>query len=290
MIITNKANLPTPLVSFLTQDWVSSPGTYRVTELLKSTREILLVRRHENEIEQDVSEMIWLLFGTAVHSVLESAQEGANQIKEARLSIRFPNGKVSGQFDLYDADKKQIIDYKTASVWKFAYNDFDDWREQMLSYAVLLKHAGFEVESGEIVVFVKDHAKSKAKYDAGYPQIPVQCVHFEFTQDEIDRHNTCMRWKIDQLYDAKDIPDDKLAFCTDKERWNTGTKYAVMKKGRKAAMRVLHSESAAIIWKEENGGDRIEKRVGEDKKCQDYCLAKEFCNQWKAKRFQEEEE
>ena len=32
---------------------------------------------------------------------------------------------------------------------------------------------------------------------------------------------------------------------------------------------------------EDNGGDEIEVRPGEDKKCIDYCSACEFCNYYK---------
>jgi hypothetical protein len=34
-------------------------------------------------------------------------------------------------------------------------------------------------------------------------------------------------------------------------------------------------------WMADNGGDEIEVRPGEDKKCIDYCSACEFCNYYK---------
>src|SRR5690606_41136094 len=118
MIITNKLGLPKPLVDMAQSDYKYEPNEYRVTSLLKGVRETILERRHHDKIERDVSDMIWLLFGTAVHSVLEKHQEGDQEIKEARLKVPIGDYILSGQFDLYNAETKTITDYKTCSVWK----------------------------------------------------------------------------------------------------------------------------------------------------------------------------
>ena len=75
MIITNKLGLPQAFVEMAKSDFTAEPKTYRVTSLLKGIRETILEKRHADEIEQDVSDMIWLLFGTAVHGILEKQQE-----------------------------------------------------------------------------------------------------------------------------------------------------------------------------------------------------------------------
>ena len=54
-----------------------------------------------------------------------------------------------------------------------------------------------------------------------------------------------------------------------------------MKKGRKTALRVLNSQEEAEEWMAANGGDHIEVRPGEDKKCKDYCSVCEFCNYYR---------
>ena len=60
MIITNNLNLPQPLVDMAQSEYKLKPNEYRVTSLLKGIRETILERRHQDEIEQDVSDMIWL--------------------------------------------------------------------------------------------------------------------------------------------------------------------------------------------------------------------------------------
>jgi hypothetical protein len=261
-----------------TQDYVYKDNEYRVTSLLKGIRETILERRHHHEIEQDVSDMIWLLFGTAVHNVLESHQEGDQEIKEARLKIDIGDYVLSGQFDLYNADTKTITDYKTCSVWKVIYGDYTDWRRQLLIYSYMLRSIGFPVEKAEIVALMKDHSKAQAKRNADYPKQPVRKITFQFSDDDFTEIEQWLQDRFSEIAKIEKLPDDELPLCTPEERFNSGDKFAVMKKGRKTAMRVLDSMEDAENWMATNGGDYIETRKGEDKKCQDYCSACEFCN------------
>ena len=283
MIITNKLGLPQSFVEMAKSDFTAEPKTYRVTSLLKGIRETILEKRHFNEIEQDVSDMIWLLFGTAVHGILEKQQEQGHEIKESRVSINFGEYTLSGQFDLYNAKEKKITDYKTCSVWKVMYGDYSDWRRQLLIYAYMMRQIGFEVNSGEIVAIMKDHSKRDAKYKADYPKLPVQVIKFEFTLEDFAEIESWLIDKFDEIRRCEQLPDDELPLCTPEERYNSGDKYAVMKKGRKTALRVLDSMEEAEKWMEDNGGDEIEVRPGEDKKCIDYCSVCEFCNYYKEK-------
>lgn len=278
MIITNKLNLPQSFVQMAKRDYEFSPNEYRVTSMLKGIRETILERRHGKEIEQDVSDMIWLLFGTAVHSVLENQREGDNEIKETRVKISFCGYELSGQFDLYNAETLTITDYKTCSVWKVIFGDYADWKRQLLIYSYMLRSIGFEVKHGEIVAMMKDHSKKDAKVKADYPMLPVRKITFDFTEQDFTEIEDFLVHRFGEITEAEALPDYELPICTPEERFNGGDKFAVMKKGRKTALRVLDSMDAAETWKDENGGDFIETRPGEDKKCKDYCSACEFCN------------
>jgi hypothetical protein len=153
-MITNKLNLPQAFVKMAETDYIQEPNEYRVTQLLKGTREILLEKRHE--VTQDVSDMIWLLFGTAVHSILERQEQGDDELKEERIKTQFGKYTLSGQFDLYNETTKTITDYKTCSVWKVVYGDYDDWRKQTLIYAYNLKEQGFDVTRADIIALMKE--------------------------------------------------------------------------------------------------------------------------------------
>ena len=281
MIITNKLGLPAPLVSMAQRDYEHKPNRYSVTSLLKGVREAILERRHYHEIEQDVSDMIWLLFGTAVHMAVEQYQESEHELKEERIETPFEEYVLSGRFDLYNAKDKEVTDYKTASVWKIIFGDYSDWRRQTLTYAYFLRQMGFEVNKGKIVAFLKDWSKRDAKIKPDYPPYPVHVVSFDFTESDFEEEELWLKERFAAIREAEKLPDDQLPVCTPEERYNSGDKYAVMKKGRKTAPRVLDSEEEAKAWMDANGGDYIEVRKGEDKKCMDYCSVCEFCSYYK---------
>ena len=284
MIITNELNLPQAFVQMAQRDeYETANNEYRVTSLLKGIRETELERRHSHEIKRDVSDMVWLLFGTATHSILERQKEGDREIKETRLKMKMDGIVLSGQFDLYNEEEERITDYKTASVWKIIYGNYEDWRRQLLIYAYMLRDAGFPVKRGRVVAFLKDHNKRDAKVKAGYPKLPVQPVDFTFSERDFQEIEVWLKEKVAEVKRARELPDDRLPLCTQEERFNSGDKYAVIKKGRKTALRVLDSKEEAEQWMASNGGDSIEIRPGEDKKCQDYCAAKEFCSYYKEK-------
>jgi hypothetical protein len=145
----------------------------------------------------------------------------------------------------------------------------------------MLRKIGFDAQGGEIVAFLKDHSKRDAKIKPDYPQFPVKKVSFAFSDDDFIE---CEQWLSDRfalIARAEKLPDDELPLCTPEERFNSGDKYAVMKKGRKTALRVMDSLEEAERWKSEHGGDEIQKRPGEDKKCLDYCSACQFCSHYK---------
>ena len=281
MIITNKHNLPSSFVEMAQKDYQYQPNEYRVTSLLKGIRETILERRYESLIERDVSDMIWLLFGTAVHNILERQQEGNQEIKETRLKVDIENYVLSGQFDLYNADTKTVTDYKTCSAWKVVYGDYKDWKKQLLIYAYMMREIGFEVNKGEVVAMMKDHSKRDAKYKADYPELPVKKITFAFTEQDFEEISAWLSVRFAEMPDLEKLPDDKLPICTPEERFNSGDKYAVMKTGRKTAMRVLGSMEEAEAWMADNGGNYIDTRKGEDKKCLDYCSVCDFCNYYR---------
>lgn len=128
MKITNNKGLPQPLVAMAESEYKLADNEYRVTSTLKGIRETILERRHHDEIEVDVSDRIWQIFGTSVHGLLEAQAEGANEFKEERLKMEINGYILSGQFDLYNAETQTITDYKTASVWKIILKNHDDWR------------------------------------------------------------------------------------------------------------------------------------------------------------------
>lgn len=282
MKINNKLNLPQPFVDAVTKEYEYKEKQYSVTTILKDVREILLTRRHQNEIEQDVADMIWLILGTATHSILENSQEADTEFKEEHFVEEVQNGyKLSGQADLYNAEEKMVTDYKTCSVWKVIYDDWEDYKKQLLMYAWAFKKMGFEVEKGQIVAIIKDHSKTKAKVDSSYPQYPVYKKVFNFSEQEFKEIEEFIKDKFTQIEKYEKTADDQLPLCTEESRWNDGDKYAVKKKGNKRALRVYDTLKEAEEHLKQDDSLELEIRKGEDKKCLEYCSCCEFCSYWK---------
>lgn len=279
MIITNEMNLPQPFVSAAARDYRYKPKRYSVTAVMKGPREAILQRRHDDEIVEDVSNSIWAIFGTAVHSVLEQAEETESQLKENKLVVEMPNGyELSGIFDLYDDSTGTVTDYKTASCWKVKFGEFDDWRRQVLCYCWMLRELGFDAKRGEIVALLKDHSKTKAKMGE-HPPTPVYRIGWDFTDGDFAEVGKWLRERFEEIERCEELPDDELPVCSEEERWHRPGKYAVMKKGRKSAVRLYDTEQEAQNRLEAlPAGHYIEYRPGSDPKCEDYCSAAPFCS------------
>ena len=279
MKITNRKNLPSAFVNMAEEQRQIIKGYYSVTTLLNPVREILLKRKYDKMIEQDVSDMAWLFLGTAVHHFLEKHnKEGFAEISMEQNIL--PNYYLTGKCDLYSREKCLIVDYKTASVWKWMFGDFEDWKKQGMMYAWLLYKRGEFVERMQFIAILKDWtARDKRSKGDEYPDCPIQVWEYKITPKDFADIEKFIFEKFNLI--DKCIKSGKLPYCTEEERWNSGSKFAVMKKNHKRATRVFDTEEEAKNYIANKEGDFIEKRPGEDRKCQDYCLAVEYCKKLK---------
>jgi hypothetical protein len=118
MRITNKFNLPESIVQF-NQNAVYNSGKSNITctQLIDSPRIVQLRKKHQNELEQDISEMLWMIMGTAMHSIFDSVKvEGT--ITEERLFTQLHGWDISGAIDSQIVEPDGIIigDYKFTTV------------------------------------------------------------------------------------------------------------------------------------------------------------------------------
>lgn len=277
MIITNKLKLPEGLVKAVSAERHNQPGCISATTLLQGIKQIILTDRHWDHLEDDVSDRIWAIWGTAVHSLLE--QEGEHDFTEQEISYPVGDITVTGRIDNYDMQNGIICDYKTASVWKVKVGDFGDWYKQGMIYAWLLAKNGFTVTKCRFITLLKDHSKSEAARDRQYPVNPVFVYEFDVTFVNLIKIDTFIRNKVREYVRCQELGDNDIPPCTPDERWDKATKYAVKKDGRKTAVRVLDDKEAAESMAAELGkGHSVEIRPGESTKCQSYCLCCGFCN------------
>lgn len=283
MKLTNKLNLPDSFINFASDDGHTIvPNRYSVTEILGSIREILLNRRHYDQIEVDVADCVPALFGTAVHQVLESKTPvlETDIFTEYSVDNEFGELSLSGRIDLLNLRDLSIEDYKTCSTTKVAKEDFDDWYKQgmMYAYLVYLKK-GVICKHLKFYALMKDWSKIKAAVGGSYPSSPIYVWKYDIQDSDYDFIARYIKVKLNDLYFAEALPDDQLPMCSDEERWYTGTKYAVFKNvGDKRATYVADTEEDAHNYIHNKlGAAEIEVRKGEYLKCKYYCSCSKFC-------------
>lgn len=277
MKVTNNLHLPEAFVNAVSVERHNKPGSYSATTLNKGVKEIILQERHWEQFTTDAADNVWAVFGTAVHAILE--KNGDGNFHEEKFDIGVSNSRVTGVVDSYDMERGIINDWKTASVYKVMKGDFADWRKQGLTYAWLLKQNGLDVRRCRFIALLKDHSKSKAKFDATYPQSPVFVYEFEVTPEELEQTGERITQKVIAIEAAEKMGDDDIAPCSAEERWADPEKFAVMKNGRKTAVRVFDTQADADACAGELGNSHyVERRPAISRKCGDYCLCKDFCN------------
>ena len=277
MKLTNKQNLPEAFVKAVTLRRHNKPGRLSATTILNGTKHIILLDRHWDDIEEDVSEHFWAIQGIVAHKVLED--EGADEFAEEFMSCEIDGITVTGRIDNYNMRTGVITDWKNGSVWKIVYKDFEDWRKQGLIYAWLLKKNGFDAKTCRFIDIIRDHRKSEAKRKSGYPQTPLFVYEFAVTDEGLAEIETFIREKIAEYKQHKEMADDDIPPCTAKDRWDKPSKYKVMKQGRVTAVRVFDTNEEAEKLAAEKGKDHYVKIFpGESVRCLDYCSCCEFCN------------
>jgi len=181
MKITNNSNFPEAIVKAVSSDkWYGGSGEkrdYSVTGLLNTPRIHYLTKRHYDEIVTDCGDMIWMLMGSAMHLVLENANnDSENHVIEDRFSYTTKSGKViTGGLDSIDKLNKVIEDWKFTSVYTWIYRNrngnsrLKDYEKQLNMYRFLAEKAGYDIDNLRIHMIFRDWSKSKAKYEKDYP-------------------------------------------------------------------------------------------------------------------------
>jgi len=277
LTITNLLGLPEALVKAIDTRAHNDPGRLSATTLLKNAKQILLTTRHWDEIEEDVLDRFWALFGTAIHKMLE--HEGADEFTEEFISHELDGIVITGRVDNYNMKTGDISDYKSCSVYKVMNEDFTDWRRQGLIYAWLLHKCGFPVKTCRFIAIMKDHSMRKARRQQSYPRLPVYVYEFPVTDQGLAEIESYMKGKIADYKRFQKMADDDIPPCTPEERWEKPTVYAVMKNGSKRAFKLVDTAEEAEKIALDKGKDyAVEKRPGESTRCLDYCSCSEFCN------------
>lgn len=279
MNYTNTLNLPEAMVNALIYDDYDyeKAGDISGTGLNQPVRIRQLTKRHDKEITEDVSELIWKMQGNIGHKIVERGAP-ANTFSEERLSTQLHGWIITGKVDLMrtHGDEFAIEDFKFRSVWAAKDAKPDDERQLNL-YALLARHNGFNVTQLRIISVLRDWSKLRAAREPDYPQVGVVVREVPLWSPEEQEAYLGQRVRAHQQ--AEELADDDLPMCSPEERWRKPDVWAVVKKGNKRAKKLFETEAdAAEMIREMGGPFDVIKRPGEDTRCLHYCAVREYCS------------
>ena len=278
MKITNKFGLPQTIVNALERpNYTRGNSDISVTELISPPQLVALKRKHADELEGDASDMVWSLFGSAVHSILEQGADEEHLLEE-RMFHTVHDWVLSGAVDvqrLRDGGV-DILDYKVVKAYSVM-NEKIEWEQQLNCYAYLVRHVKkMPVHSLAIVAIVRDWNRREADRSQDYPQSPVVVIPVnrwsEIEQDAYIERRIQMH---QEAYAAAHLGSE-VQPCTTEEMWEKPTCWALMKEGRKSAVKI-HWDKPPEIPDDKH---YIEVREGERTRCKSFCPVNKFCTQW----------
>ena len=288
MKLTNNFNLPDTFVNVIQRPQYSKGDSQiSATEILNSPRIVQLKRKHWDELTEDASEMVWSLFGSAVHNILQHGKDD-HHIVEERIFTEFHGWKISGAIDLQEVydDGIVISDYKVTGAWA-AQNGKQDWITQLNLYAWLVERVKQKTVKGiRIVAIIRDWSRRDAQNKPDYPQSPVWVIDLPLWSFQ-DREDYVRR-RLDMHNDAffASHTDGDMPLCTSDDMWERPEYFAVKKQGGVRARSVHDSLKAAELAAEEANAKAkkgevfvIEHRPGARVRCESFCQVSEFCSQ-----------
>lgn len=279
MVLTNKLNLPADLIKIIENDpYDSGDSDISVTRLINPLQmEALKWEHRDAEAVEDVSEKLWALIGQATHYLLEQVASKGDRVEE-RLFWPIDGWIVSGQFDKWE--NNTLTDYKITSVYSgkdAILHGKPEWTEQLNLLAALCDLNDLPTEKSEILAIFRDWSKFGGRRDPDYPP-PAALIPIELLSKE-ER----LSFLFKRVREHQDAREGHYPPCTQSQMWERPTTYAVMKEGRKSALRVLDTMQDALSWVETNkpkGKVDIVLRPGERVRCENYCQVRDVCQQY----------
>jgi len=282
MKLTNKFGLPDPVVKALTRtEYTKGESNRSITQLIDSPRVRILRQENWDKMEEDVSEKMWAVLGSAAHKVFEDAGD-SRHVTEERLFAEIDGWIISGAIDVQrfnDDGSVTVIDYKTTSVWSVILGK-KEWEYQLNCYAYLVRHAkSLPVKSLKVIAILRDWRSRDAETKADYPKSPIVEIDVRLWSDEEQEAYLHGRVALHQKAEFDRLTGSELPECSLEERWEKPSVWAVKKTGNKRAIKLYDSEEDAKSNLEK--GQEIEFRQGESGRCaNNWCRVNAWCSQY----------
>jgi hypothetical protein len=282
MKLTNKYGLPDTVVRALTRSEYSKGESNRsITQLIDSPRVRILRQENWENMEEDVSDKMWAVLGSAAHKMFEETGDDKH-ITEERLFAEVEGWVISGAIDVQRIDDSgiTIIDYKTTSVWSVILGK-KEWEYQLNCYAYLVRKSNkLPVTGLKVIAILRDWRARDAEEKQDYPKSPIVEINVPMWSEEEQDRYVHERVTLHQAAEFQRLTGAELPECSQSERWEKPPIWAVKKIGNKRAIKLYDNEAdakAALL-----DGQEIEFRRGEPSRCTaNWCRVNAWCSQYK---------
>lgn len=214
--------------------------------------------------------------GIAFHKRLEKHCP-KNCRAEVKWECKIKDITLVGKADLVS---EGIEDYKKQGSFHWVKKNFEKSKLKITQQLNCLNWLKFKNENKQAKflcghIFINDWSPFKKLQQKDYPPkyFRLECPLWSLEQTE-SFINKRLKLHLDKNYK-----------CTDEDKWIRVQAFAVMKEGRKSALRVLSATQEAYQWIQDNrrGGEyqrgrvTIQERKSEAVKCKYYCKVRSIC-------------
>lgn len=283
-MITNKHGFPQEVYDALCKNRYSGDSDevkadYSATTIIAPVQQTVLKKRYPDANTEDAVDRVWSLFGQLAHSLLE--EHGSDDaLCEKRFFTTILGLTVSGQVDVYK--DKTITDYKTTAAYKIKKKSFVEWEQQLNIYAYLARLHGLAVNHLRIIAIIRDWSEADS-YQQDYPKAPI--VEIPLTLWTTQEQKAFIETRLQILASNELLSDSQLQPCTKQERWMDDSKWAVLKKDGKRAIRVFDTKEEAYEYiilldvSKRSSSEYVSERPAEPRRCLKYCSVSSVCTQ-----------
>lgn len=320
MRITNNTGINLPLAVWLLHDeydYINQENYISVTGLMKPLKQTILTSRiPKDQRTEDVSDFVARTLGHAIHDSIEKAWHKGHarsmkllgypehvieriMINPTEEQLRSRNDPIpvymeqrefrevivdgvkfiiGGKYDMV-ADG-ELFDNKSTSAYTWLFGTRDDDNQQQGSLYKWLNPKKITGDHIHINYIFTDWSRMQARSNPKYPQKRVEQKSIPlWSEAETER------WVVDRLRKFlayKDLPEDQIPECNDKELWRSDPAYKYYTDPAKISGRSTKNfsdKAEADDFMASKGGKGVVITVpGEAKAC-NYCNAFDICKQ-----------
>ena len=228
-------------------------------------------------------------------SVLDAEFKGVisdRYLFDTHMHVEIEGTQIATVISLYDKEEQTMYNYKLTSVWSYVYPESrKKWDAHENCNAYILQQHGYPVKKAVIVAIFRDWSKRNANVNKDYP--PQQIMEIPIT---LYGDAALAEYLKNRVYLHKQADNGNVVECDGKDRWATSEEYAIKapkaKKGTgpieytKKALRVFDNKKLADDFIRDNNHKYdnkllLEPRLGENRRCEEYCPVREVCPQYK---------